>query len=157
MAELKTGFVAWGAVCLRLEEADAEVELGGYVEILVVLGEGADEGRVVGGEEGLVGVGAVFGLGLLWLWLWEGVGEGEDVEEGEGEKDGVEGIKPHFFCYINKSGCMIQIKVSYSKDLSHWKIALTIHQQQQNDGRKAHIYTKTTTKTEQSHQQSTRV
>lgn len=94
MAELETGFVVWGTVCLGLEEADAQVELGGYVEVLVVLGEGPDEGGVVGGEEGLVGVGAVFGLGLLWLW--EGVGEGEGIEEGKEEEDGVEGVAFHF-------------------------------------------------------------
>lgn len=46
-------------VRLALEVADAEVELRRYGQVLVVLGEGADEGAVVGAQVGDVGVLAV--------------------------------------------------------------------------------------------------
>ena len=43
-------------VRLRLEEADPGVELGGDVDILVVHGHDTNEGGVVGGDVGDVGV-----------------------------------------------------------------------------------------------------
>ena len=46
-------------VGLGLEEADAGVELVGYRDPLVVLWEGADEGRVVGSNGSDVGVLAI--------------------------------------------------------------------------------------------------
>lgn len=59
MAQLQTvvGIVD-AAVRLRLQEADPQVQLGGYIEVLVVLWERADEGGIVGAQEGVVGVGA---------------------------------------------------------------------------------------------------
>ena len=46
-------------VGLGLKEADASVELVGYRDLLVVLWEGADEGRVVGSNGSDVGVLAI--------------------------------------------------------------------------------------------------
>ena len=43
---------------LGLEEADAGVKLVGHGDVLVILGEEADEGRVVGSDGGDVGVSA---------------------------------------------------------------------------------------------------
>lgn len=49
---------------LALEEADAHVELGRHVDVLVMLGEGPDEGAVVGAHLGEVGVRAITVGGL---------------------------------------------------------------------------------------------
>lgn len=51
-------------MCLTLEEADAHLELGGDVDVLVVAEAGADEGAVVGADGGDVGPGAVTVGGL---------------------------------------------------------------------------------------------
>ena len=54
MAELEVAEEVF--VGLDLEEANAGVELVGYGDVLVVLGEEADEGGVVGSDGGDVGV-----------------------------------------------------------------------------------------------------
>ena len=41
---------------LCLQEADAGVQLGGHVEVLIVHGKDADEGGAVSGDLGYVGV-----------------------------------------------------------------------------------------------------
>lgn len=48
MAELDRVRVVWGAMGLGLEHADAAVELGRSSDVLVLGGEGPDEGGVVG-------------------------------------------------------------------------------------------------------------
>lgn len=72
MAQLQTvvGIVD-AAVRLCLQEANPQVQLGGDIEVLVVLWERADEGGVVGSQEGVVSVGA-----------------GVDNDGGEGESEG---------------------------------------------------------------------
>lgn len=59
---------------LALQEADAEVELGCYGEVLVLLWEGPDEGAVVGAEIGDVGVEAraVGGVAVAGCWWGSG-------------------------------------------------------------------------------------
>lgn len=53
--EIGGGLIA-GPVHLGLEEADAGVEVGYYIDVLVVGGVQAGEGRVVGADVGYVGV-----------------------------------------------------------------------------------------------------
>ena len=56
MAELESAEEVF--VGLGLEEADAGVELIGYGDVLVILGEEADEGGVVSSDAGDIGVSA---------------------------------------------------------------------------------------------------
>lgn len=59
-----------GFVGLGLQEADAQIELVGDVDVLVLLRKGADEGGVVGADLGDVGVfaAAVFGVAVAGCW-----------------------------------------------------------------------------------------
>lgn len=63
-------------VGLGLEEADAGVELGGDVDVLVFHWEDADEGGVVRGDVGDVGVSPVAEFGAAVATGW---GLGSDV------------------------------------------------------------------------------
>ena len=75
---------------LGLEEADAGIQLGGDGFVLVVLGEGADEGGVVCADLGYVGVlavaeGRVAVAGRLGL---DGVRDGCEEQTYERENEG---------------------------------------------------------------------
>ena len=67
-----------------MEEADAGIQLGGWGELLVVLGEGADEGGVVGADGGDVGV---FAGAELRVAVARGLGEGWSEMEESGKEE----------------------------------------------------------------------
>ena len=77
---------------LGLEETDASIQLGFYGDVLVVLGEVADESRVVSSDGGNIGVltSTEFSVAITEsLRLnWGRVEDGEKREEGQRGKHG---------------------------------------------------------------------